>query len=169
MTIHQFIERFSQMDGTVVNDVKFKKYISLQEKVIICEKIVNKLERYVGYDNTSASFVEKKYCYILFYILLHYTDITFDELEITSDLYNEFCGIGADIAITKRIPQQDYRTFCKILDDMSTIHDAMMFKAMIANTSANSMTEDLQKMIEMASKHKATFDSITKMCNSLKK
>lgn len=169
MTIHEFIERFSNMDSTVMGDIEIKKYIPLQDKVIICEKIVNKLERYVGIDNTSSSFVEKKYCYILFYILLGYTSITFDELEITSDLYNEFCEIGADVAIMKRISQQDYRTFCKILDDMSTVRDSMIFKSMISNPYSSNITEELENMIEMASKHKSTFDSITKMCNSLKK
>lgn len=169
MTIHEFIERFSNMDSTVMGDIEIKKYIPLQDKVIICEKIVNKLERYVGIDNTSSSFVEKKYCYILFYILLRYTSITFDELEITSDLYNEFCEIGADVAIMKRISQQDYRTFCKILDDMSTVRDSMIFKSMISNPYSSNITEELENMIEMASKHKSTFDSITKMCNSLKK
>lgn len=169
MTIHEFIERFSNMDSTVMGDIEIRKYIPLQDKVIICEKIVNKLERYVGIDNTSSSFVEKKYCYILFYILLGYTSITFDELEITSDLYNEFCEIGADVAIMKRISQQDYRTFCKILDDMSTVRDSMIFKSMISNPYSSNITEELENMIEMASKHKSTFDSITKMCNSLKK
>lgn len=169
MTIHEFIERFSNMDSTVMEDVDIKKYIPLQDKVMVCENIVNKLERYVGMDNSSSSFVEKKYCYILFYILLRYTSITFDELEITSDLYNEFCEIGADVAIMKRISQQDYRTFCKILDDMTTIRDAMIFKSMVSSPVSNNMTEELEKMIEMASKHKSTFDSITKMCNSLKK
>lgn len=169
MTIHEFIERFSNMDSTVMGDIEIKKYIPLQDKIIICEKIVNKLERYVGIDNTSSSFVEKKYCYILFYILLRYTSITFDELEITSDLYNEFCEIGADVAIMKRISQQDYRTFCKILDDMSTVRDSMIFKSMISNPYSSNITEELENMIEMASKHKSTFDSITKMCNSLKK
>lgn len=169
MTIHEFIERFSNMDSTVMGDIEIKKYIPLQDKVIICEKIVNKLERYVGIDNTSSSFVEKKYCYILFYILLRYTSITFDELEITSDLYNEFCEIGADVAIMKHISQQDYRTFCKILDDMSTVRDSMIFKSMISNPYSSNITEELENMIEMASKHKSTFDSITKMCNSLKK
>lgn len=169
MTIHEFIERFSNMDSTVMGDIEIKKYIPLQDKVIICEKIVNKLERYVGIDNTSSSFVEKKYCYILFYILLGYTSITFDELEITSDLYNEFCEVGADVAIMKRISQQDYRTFCKILDDMSTVRDSMIFKSMISNPYSSNITEELENMIEMASKHKSTFDSITKMCNSLKK
>lgn len=169
MNIHEFLDRYNLMDKNLFDDIEIVKYIPLQDKVITCEKIVNKLERYIGLDNTSSSFVEKKYCFILFYILFKYTSITFDELEITSDLYNEVCSVGADTAILKRISQQDYRMFCKILDDMSTVRDSMMFKMAISSTNQENMAKEIQNMIDMASKHKDTFDSITRMCNSLKK
>lgn len=168
MDIIEFIERFKSSDKTLFDDIRIRKYIPIQEKSLTCAYICERLMIEAGVDRSAEKYIVSKEIYRLFDILFAYTNIHISKGQKCVETYNECGELGIDRLIMRMVPKQDYRTYCKMLDDMSTIRDTMLIRAIFDKGSESSMASELSTIVQTVSKNKEVFDSITNMFNALK-